>query len=52
MEKTTCLYPEWYGLRSIDKPEQIKTLSMTDIWKSKFEGKRIILDPSLFSDQK
>ena len=27
-------------------------LNQTDIWRSKAEGNRIIIDPSLFSDQK
>ena len=52
MERSPNLDPVNYGFRRIGKPEHIESLSWTDIWRAKFEGKRIILDPSLFSDQK
>ena len=52
MERPTNLYPGIFGFRRIGKYEHIESLSLTDIWRAKSEGKRIILDPSLFSDQK
>jgi len=52
MGKITYSHPEIYGFREIGKSTPFRNLSMTDIWRSKFEGNRFILDPSLSSAQK
>lgn len=50
MENIEYLSAEKDRFYLINNPHQTRTLSMTDIWRNKFEGKRITLDPSLFSD--